>query len=317
MPRLGMYAALLVALCAGPIHADVWDVQGDNDDSDRHRQRAGARYAPDSTTWACGPDRSPTGLVPDAEKPYASYEVIVDGVSGDLGVEVLEFERIVLDPGHIDPERGAPWWRTPAGTRVPCGGRTPTNLIAVEFVRVSGGICGTACGVDDVYTIRARETTVSLSRFNAVGSQATVLLTQNVSERPVNVTYYLLERVRCAPARRCPSPTIRRRRWTSLNVGTVPGLCRAERPRDGRSRRRVRRAEHQGRRPGAVDRLQLRHARRRASPTDDTPFDGRRGLPRRPFVFRPQSIVTFRARLPSSFAAPAGAPSARAATGRA
>jgi hypothetical protein len=65
-----------------------------------------------------------------------------------------------------------------------------TSSTVPEFVRVSAGLCGTACGADDTYTIRARETTVSLSRFNAVGSQATVLLTQNVSERPVNATYY-------------------------------------------------------------------------------------------------------------------------------
>jgi hypothetical protein len=59
-----------------------------------------------------------------------------------------------------------------------------------EHVRVSGALCGTFCGPHDVYTIRVRETTVNLARFNNSGGQITVLLTQNVTERPINAYFY-------------------------------------------------------------------------------------------------------------------------------
>ena len=41
------------------------------------------------------------------------------------------------------------------------------------------GVCATPCGSDDVYRIRAFETTYSIPRFNNSGSQVTVLLVQN------------------------------------------------------------------------------------------------------------------------------------------
>jgi hypothetical protein len=45
-------------------------------------------------------------------------------------------------------------------------------------VRVDGA-CATPCGTDDVYRIRAFETTYAIPRFNNAGSQVTVLLLQN------------------------------------------------------------------------------------------------------------------------------------------
>jgi hypothetical protein len=54
-----------------------------------------------------------------------------------------------------------------------------------HYVRVAGATCGTACGADDQYRLRAYETTVRIPRFNNSGSQATVLILQNTTDRPV------------------------------------------------------------------------------------------------------------------------------------
>jgi hypothetical protein len=52
-------------------------------------------------------------------------------------------------------------------------------------VRVQSGLCATSCGADDVYRVRAYDTTYSIPRFNNVGSQGTVLIIQNTRSAPV------------------------------------------------------------------------------------------------------------------------------------
>ena len=222
MRKTWLYVVLGAAFCAAPVHADVWDVQGDNDntvDTDNELVHG--------TTQTHDLGALP-GPVADNDwyrmpsKPYASYEVILDGVSGDLGVKVLEVARLALDGTIL--QNAAPAVSGSGGYARALRWTNPTGSTAVEFVRVSGGMCGTACGADDVYSIRARETTVSLSRFNAVGSQATVLLTQNVSERPVNVTYYFWSAsgalLKTVPLANHPPKAL-----DVLNVGTFPELA--------------------------------------------------------------------------------------------
>jgi hypothetical protein len=51
--------------------------------------------------------------------------------------------------------------------------------VSGQHIRVRSGGCTTDCGTDDVYRIRAYETTYSIPRFNNAGSQVTVLLLQN------------------------------------------------------------------------------------------------------------------------------------------
>jgi hypothetical protein len=177
------------ALCAVPVHADVWDIQGDNDntfDTDNELVHG------TSQTHDLG---ALPGPLADEDwyrmpsKPYASYEVIIDGVSGDLGFKGLEVTRVGLDGTTILQTSEAAVAGSGGYARALRWTNTTTST-AVEFVRVTGGKCGIVCGADDVYTIRARETTLSLARFNAVGTQTTVLLTQNLSERPVNATIF-------------------------------------------------------------------------------------------------------------------------------
>ena len=254
-------AALFVALCAVPSHADVWDVQSDNDDlvgSDNELLHGvnqvhdlGVRPGPVADQdWYLMP-----------QKPRASYEVIIDGVSGDLGFSGLALERLqVAGTAHLAADR--------RGRGDGLVGLQPCPALDERDVRHDqrrddprrrARPCGTTCGADDVYAIHARETTVNLARFNASGGQATILLTQNVSERPVNATYFYWNSggtLLATESHRQPSAEGAER----PQRGDRRGGRGPERPHHGRSRRRLRRAQHQVRRAGARDRLQLRHA---------------------------------------------------------
>jgi hypothetical protein len=57
-----------------------------------------------------------------------------------------------------------------------------------RLIRVGSAACGLTCTALMQYEIVARETTVSLARFNNFETQVTVLLTQNVTGVPVNAT---------------------------------------------------------------------------------------------------------------------------------
>jgi len=134
------------------------------------------------------------GGVPDldyyriAQKPRSSYEVVVDATSGDIGPG-LEVALVAPDGTTIiqnsdgmsilNFSRTLRWVNTTAGE------------VTNEFVRVRSVGCTTNCGPDDVYVIRAYETTYSIPRFNNSGTQITVLLLQNpTSNYVINPTIY-------------------------------------------------------------------------------------------------------------------------------
>jgi uncharacterized repeat protein (TIGR01451 family) len=122
------------------------------------------------------------------QKPYSSYEIVVDGTSGDIGTGTGPLlERIGPDgstvlqaslPVGTGPSRSLRW----------------SNTTAVEIegdaVRVRSAVCGTDCGPDDVYRIRTYETTYSIPRFNNAGTQVTVLILQNPSDYAMSGEIY-------------------------------------------------------------------------------------------------------------------------------
>jgi hypothetical protein len=111
------------------------------------------------------------------QKPYSSYEVVVDATSGDIGVGAGPFvQRIGPDGTTVLQDS------SPIGTGSSRSLRfrnTTAAEVDDQTVRVRSAGCGTDCGPDDVYRIRAFETTYSIPRFNNAGSQVTVLLLQN------------------------------------------------------------------------------------------------------------------------------------------
>jgi len=126
-----------------------------------------------------------------AQKPYASYEVVVDGTSGDIGAgNGPLLERIGADgtsvlqtalPIGAGPSRSLRWANTTA------------SETEEETVRLRSAGCGTDCGPDDVYRIRAYETTYAAPRFNNSGTQITVLIVQNASDHAVTGRAYFVD----------------------------------------------------------------------------------------------------------------------------
>jgi hypothetical protein len=104
----------------------------------------------------------------------SSYEVVLDGVSGDASPAVLE--RLAADNVTV----------LQTGTGTGAGGgvslrweNASGSAVTNQHVRVRSGGCTSTCGPDDVYRVRSWETTGTIARFNNGGSQVTVLLLQN------------------------------------------------------------------------------------------------------------------------------------------
>ena len=111
------------------------------------------------------------------EPARTSWEAIVDGASGDLGPGTGPlFER--LDAGLWRSCSPRPRWeRDPrAVLRWSNASGSPHD----GYLRVASDGCTSDCGADDVYRLRAYETTARVPRFNASG-QTTVLVLQNVT----------------------------------------------------------------------------------------------------------------------------------------
>jgi hypothetical protein len=184
-----LYLALTAALCAAPVSADVWDVAGDSDDNSgtdnelthgtNQVHDLGVRPGPtaDQDWYRIG------------QKAFSSYEVLVDSTTGDIGFNNNLLQRVdasgttVIQNG-VSVTPGLDYSRSLRWANV-----TSTDVNG-EFIRVGPGSCGVACDGNDVYHIRSRETTISVARFNASGTQATVLLTQNLSTVPVSASFF-------------------------------------------------------------------------------------------------------------------------------
>ncbi len=177
----------IVALAAIP-YADVWDTASDTDDTSGTDNELihgtsqihdlGVRPGPvaDEDWYRVG------------QKRQTSFEVVVDSTTGDVGFNtnllqlvtgagVLIQNGVSTTPG-LDYSHSLRFVNTSAAT------------VSDEYVRVGPGVCGTSCSSSDQYHIRARETTISVGRFNNAGSQVTVLLSQNPTESTINATYF-------------------------------------------------------------------------------------------------------------------------------
>jgi hypothetical protein len=120
--------------------------------------------------------------------PYSSYQFVVDGMTGDLDLTssgLLRLDGTGTLLGVSAPSDGGKvlslvWLTGPAAAQ--------TN-----FVRVQNAACGTACTTSDKYRARFYETTYTVPRFNNSGTQTTVLLIQNATEKACLVGLVFLD----------------------------------------------------------------------------------------------------------------------------
>ena len=179
--------ALGLFLGAGTARADVWDVAGDNDNGSGTDNEL--IHGTDQIH-----DLGVQGAVADEDwyrigmKERSSYEVVVDGTTGDIGFNTNLLQLVdaggVLIQNAVSITPGLDYSRS---LRIVNATAAAVNG---QYVRVGPGVCGTACTTSDQYHIQMRETTIEVARFNNAGSQVTVLISQNASENPINATYF-------------------------------------------------------------------------------------------------------------------------------
>ena len=153
-----------------------------------------------------------------AQAPRASYEVLVDAASGD--VSPAAFERLAAD------QSGVLQSSTPVGTgtgRRLAWHNTSASVVANQGLRVRSTGCTTACGADDTFRVRAWETTYTVPRFNNSGTQGTVLVVQNATDRALSGRAYFWSTAG-APLGSHPF-TLAARATLVLNTATVAGVA--------------------------------------------------------------------------------------------
>jgi uncharacterized repeat protein (TIGR01451 family) len=129
------------------------------------------------------------GFVPDQEDPYRirqapyhSYEVVVDGTSGDIGSGAGPALDLVASDGTTVVLSSTP---AGAGSSRSLRFENATGTaIDDQWVRLRSAGC-TFCEAEDVYRLRAFDTTYRIVRFNNSATQITILLVQNPTGLPV------------------------------------------------------------------------------------------------------------------------------------
>jgi hypothetical protein len=116
--------------------------------------------------------------------PWSSFEVVVDGASGDLGLG--------SGPGlELLDEAGAVLQTSQAVGTGPARSLRFTNATPAALdrrVRVRSLDPAHLGGPEDTYRLQAWDTTLVVPRFNNSGSQVTVVMLQNPTAEPVTAT---------------------------------------------------------------------------------------------------------------------------------
>jgi hypothetical protein len=166
--------------------ADVWDVQSDSDNT----------VATENELVHGSDQLHDLGALPGpaadqdwyriSQKPFSSYEIVVDATSGDIGTGLVVNRTdaggtTVLTPSQsvgVGYSRSLRWINA-------------TNAeVNGDRIVVNSPPCGTACGSDDVYRLRSYETTYAVPRYNNTSTQVTVLILQNPTNYTINGTIY-------------------------------------------------------------------------------------------------------------------------------
>src|SRR6185436_12753348 len=117
-----------------------------------------------------------------AQAPHSSYEVVIDALSADVTPQVL-LERLASNNSTVLQTAAAVATGSARSLRFE---NVLPAAVTAQHIRVRGAGCGASCGADDVYRIRAYETTYSIPRFNNSGGQVTVLVVQNPAGYAIN-----------------------------------------------------------------------------------------------------------------------------------
>jgi hypothetical protein len=166
--------------------ADVWDLGTDNDNtvgSTINELTHGTDQVHDLAVLA--------GVIVDVDffriglRAGTSWEVLVDGTSTGLGIGANLLQLVDSSGVPLLPSLPA------GGVGISRALRLLNNTLLdqpSQLIRVGDAACALLCTSATQYRILARETTVSLARFNNNATQVTVLMTQNLTPSLVNAT---------------------------------------------------------------------------------------------------------------------------------
>jgi hypothetical protein len=183
--------ALALALPVLVRGTDVWDASGADGNSGTDNELTHGTEQVHDLQSAGGVADQDWYLV--AQQPYASYEVVVDGLTEELAsIPVSEADDaigvdLVDSGGTILTGSGG----TAIGAARSLVFRNATGaLISGNYVRVRSAVdgCTTTCTANAQYRIRFRDTTLLAPRFNNSGTQTTVLILQNGGPASASVT---------------------------------------------------------------------------------------------------------------------------------
>ena len=161
-----------------------------------------------------------------SQKPYSSYEVLVDGLTGGLAPVPVTVPGTELGV-HLVRAGGATVPSNALGTsgsaRVLYFRNETGAQIEDEFIRVSNPLCAAACLATEQYRIRLFDTTYGVPRFNNSATQVTILIVQNTSDRVVYFNAHFFDAN--GTIQGTYSQNIPAFGAAVLNTSTVPGVA--------------------------------------------------------------------------------------------
>lgn len=165
--------------------ADVWDVQNQNDNTVNTENELvhGSDQLHDLGAIGGNADQDWYRL---SQKPFSSYEIVADATSGDIGTTLNVNRTDAAGTTTIQSSLavGVGYSRSLRWVNA------TSSAEDTQRIAVTSGSCTTNCGADDVYRLRAYETTYAVPRFNNSGTQVTVLLLQNPTNYTIAGTVY-------------------------------------------------------------------------------------------------------------------------------
>jgi uncharacterized repeat protein (TIGR01451 family) len=124
------------------------------------------------------------------QEPRSSYEVVVDGVTGDIASGAGTGPSLQLLGADATTVLQTATAAGAGASRSLRFANTTASERSDQFVRVRSAGCTVSCGPQDVYRIRAWDTTYRVPRFNNSSSQSTVLLLENLRTSTVGGTVW-------------------------------------------------------------------------------------------------------------------------------
>jgi hypothetical protein len=187
--RATMVALWVVLTSGAGARADVWDTGMDPDNgltTDNVLLHGTEQvHDLDGASFSGLSDQDWYGV---ESHPLSSYQFVVDGLTGDLDLTGPDVQRMsamgvtlanadVLDGGGV---LSLSWLIAAAPAPVQ------------NYVRIRDASCAAECDALDRYRARFFETTYTVPRFNNTGTQVTVLLLQNGTDRACSAGLHFL-----------------------------------------------------------------------------------------------------------------------------